>query len=177
MWRHFNSHPRKEDDIRTWWLERPIRYFNSHPRKEDDRTGRKIWRNQENFNSHPRKEDDGNRVKGTWDITISTHIPARRMTASSHERKGCPKYFNSHPRKEDDFKIRSRSCWKLYFNSHPRKEDDCGADRTESDDPYFNSHPRKEDDPRRFPESSAVRLFQLTSPQGGWLLSGSRWTG
>ena len=76
-----------------------------------------------NFNSHPRKEDDGMEGITANDLIISTHILARRMTATPT----LPRtqfYFNSHPRKEDDIYLLLLSLFFLHFNSHPHEEDD-----------------------------------------------------
>ena len=79
------------------------------------------------------------------DLIISTHILARRMTATPT----LPRtqfYFNSHPRKEDDRYVFSILDQLQYFNSHPRKEDDDCKHRSVQIFRHFNSHPRKEDD-------------------------------
>ena len=99
------------------------------------------------------------------DLIISTHILARRMTATPT----LPRtqfYFNSHPRKEDDRYVFSILDQLQYFNSHPRKEDD-DSKVVVSGNSGISTHILARRMTRFYRTTSGSVVFQLTSSQGG----------
>ena len=80
VWKHFNSQPHKEADLKQSVIRLPQLYFNSQPHKEADVNLRMILNRHCDFNSQPHKEAD---------TTLFRHIFAMM-------------HFNSQPHKEAD---------------------------------------------------------------------------
>ena len=100
------------------------RHFNSHPRKEDDSV-HKLWLSGCYISTHilARRMTE-KALQLAAQKCISTHILARRMTGCNFYHCHFQTYFNSHPRKEDDAFLQLNLYVYRHFNSHPRKEDD-----------------------------------------------------
>ena len=58
VWKHFNSQPHKEADLKQSVIRLPQLYFNSQPHKEADVNLRMILNRHCDFNSQPHKEAD-----------------------------------------------------------------------------------------------------------------------
>ena len=134
--------------ISTTFQYRLARIFNSHPHKEDDQDRSVTPCIMNLFNSHPHKEDDD-----------FLHLLYPGLL-----------FFNSHPHKEDDYLFVSFFHQSNLFNSHPHKEDDAGY-VIHDNSLIFSTHILT----RRMTSLSIAFIpassFQLTSSQGGWLLS------
>ena len=77
-------------------------YFNSHAHEGHDRAKLPVKSTAYNFNSHAHEGHDVSQAQPTATKKISTHMPTRGMTGSTHSPSNLILNFNSHAHEGHD---------------------------------------------------------------------------